>query len=347
MKRTLSPLCALLLAGACALACHPMENYQTEKFKLAASPAAADGYPAEIYRGNFLRSDGKSFPVPSGNFLTSGWGGSGTDAVVGEALQPAPDSLEILWFSYAEDKFYEGHFRLPQQRIHALLREGYWDQETKKQLTYSDLTVCVLPTGGVVVWLVGRNQVLIGRFQAQETAFNFRRFNSVANRALMFAQEKAKLPPAVQQQIAAGTLSAKKWDDYLTTYPWQLAFNLPVTLYDYSIDYLNSEGTDYPRTPDMAAYAQALLAPGPKPVPRRFSLFVQTEHGDRHQVRVKPFDEAETMAAFQALHRLSPASPITLQVELSTDFKKGSLVLKNEARAIPLRKTPVLLFDED
>ena len=75
MKRTLSRLCALLLAGACALACHPMENYQTEKFKLAASPCVPEGYPAEIYRGNFLRSDGKSFPVPSGNFLTSDWRG--------------------------------------------------------------------------------------------------------------------------------------------------------------------------------------------------------------------------------------------------------------------------------
>ena len=103
MRRSLpnafSRRCALLLAGACALACHPMENYQTEKFKLAASPAAADGYPAEIYRGNFLRSDGKSFPVPSGNFLTSGWRGSGTefgdlDSFDMEAGAGAQDSYE-------------------------------------------------------------------------------------------------------------------------------------------------------------------------------------------------------------------------------------------------------------
>ena len=347
MQKIFAHLCALLLVSTCAFSCHPMEDYQTEKFTLSASPAAADGYPAEIYRGNFIRSDGKSFPVPSGNFLTSGWSGSGTGAVIGDARQPAPDSLEIRWFSYAEDKFYEGHFRLSQQKIHALLKEGYWEADEKKHGTYDDLTVCVLPKGGVVVWLVGRNKVLIGRFQASETPFDFRLFNSGATRQEIVEDERSRLAPEVQQQIATGTLSPKKWDDYLVKYPWQLAFNLPVKLYDYEVSYLNAEGTNYPLTPDVALYAQALLAPGPKPVPQHATLFVQAAHGDKYQVRINAFDEAETMAAFQALHRLRPASPITLHVALSKDFKKGTLALANEAKEIPLTKTPVLLFDED
>lgn len=347
MQKVVLPLLILLFFSPYFFSCQSMDDYQSEKFRLSASACAADGYPVELYRGNFIRSDGKSFPVPSGTFLEGSWGLSGSVAVLGDAQQPAPDSLEVLWFSYPEDKFYEGHFRLPQQQIHALLKEGYWNPAEKKPNTYYQLTVCLLPKGAVVVWLTGSNRVLVGRFQASETVFDFKQFNGGATRAEIVQDERSRMSPEVQQQIAAGKLSSQKWDDYLRKYPWKLAFNQKLKLYNYGISYLSAEGTDFPATPDMALYAKVLLEPLPKAVPKDWNLFVETEAGHRHEIRVEAFDEAQTIAAFQTLHQGSPKSSITLFVEADKPFRQAKLVLQNEFRQIPLDKTKVQLFDED
>jgi len=208
----------LLLCGLCLfnlLSCHPVEPYQTERFDLIGASAAAEGYPMEVVDGRFRTSDGKGISLGP-EFLEGDWGHALGSMVSGDGTAPAPESLEI---SYPEDKFYEGRFALPQQKIYDLLKQGYWDSDDKKHGTYDELTVCLLPKGGVVLWLSGQNQVLIGRYQAHEIMYDFKRFNEAANRPLMVQQERAKMPAHVQAEIRTGTLSTKQWDTYLKTYP--------------------------------------------------------------------------------------------------------------------------------
>ena len=209
-------LCGLFFLSL--LSCHPLEPYQTERFGLIAGPAAAEGYPMEVVAGRFTTSDGKSFPIAN-EFLEGDWGHALSSYVSGDGTAPAPDNLEICWYSYPEDKFYEGRFALPQKKIYDLLKQGYWDGKENQHQTYDELTLCLLPTGGVVVWLAGQNQVLIGRYQAHEIAYDFKRFNEAANRPLMVQQERAQMPAHVQEEIRTGTLSARRWDTYLKTYP--------------------------------------------------------------------------------------------------------------------------------
>ena len=174
-----------------------MLAYQTEKFKLSAIPGAAKGYPMTIQVGNFIRSDGKTFPVPSGHTIDAGWTGIQIGWAVGDELQPAPDSLEILYFSYLEDTFYEGHFALPQERIHALLKQGFWDGFNNQLLTYDDFVVSVLPAGRVMVWLAGAGrQTLVGRYMAVPAPHtDFRRFYPATDRADMRKNKRAAAPP--------------------------------------------------------------------------------------------------------------------------------------------------------
>lgn len=117
-------------------------------------------------------------------------------------------------------------------------------------------------------------------------------------------------------------------------------------LYNYGISYLNAEGTNFPATPDMALYARVLLEPSAKAVPQEFTLFVQSEHGNKYQVRAD-FDEAETQAAFQALLRLSPKSPVTLFFIIDKPFQKATLTLKNEAKEILLTISKVEVLSAD
>ena len=327
-----------------------MLPYQTEKFTLSAGPCTVAGYWVTLQGGYFRNSQGKGFPVPSGHTLRGSWGASGTSWLVGDAQQAVPERLKLLWFAYAEDKFYEGEFVLPQEKLYHLLKQGYWDTDKQKYNTYTKFTVCVLPKGGVVVWLTGGNQTLVGRYQAHEvfpSALDYQRYYGRADRASMVKDTQAELPAEVQAQIKAGTISAKQWDEYLTTYPWQVAFNVPFPLYDYALYGANAERFANPLTRDLAPYRQFLLTPVPKPVPTAGYFYGTAEHGGRYDVRVRAFDQAETQAAFQTLHRLSPTSPITLLITLDKPYQKATLTLKNESKEIPLTKSKIEVLSED
>ena len=322
------------------------------QFELSAGPAVPDGYPATIYRGNFVLPDGHTLPIASGQLLTGSWGASGTSMPGGHVA--APDSLELLWFSYADDQFYEGHFLLPQQRMQALLQTGFWDTRTRQHDTYTQLTVCLLPKGGVVLWLTGGNRVLVGHYQATATDFDFHLFNPGTSRAELVREVRAQLSPEAQRQVATGTLSAHQWEKYLVQYPWKITFGHPVQLYDYGVDYFSAERTNYPAAPDPAnstadlnqtPFRQNLLAAGLKRVPRELYLFVQGPYGRKRQLRVDPLDEAETFAAFQTLHAKHPTEPLTLHIDQDERLTKAALTLRAGQEAIPLTKSKVQFFD--
>ena len=341
-------------SAACAQSTTPssparMSAYQTEKFKLSAGPCAADGYWVTIQGGSFLNSLGGGFPVPSGHTLEANWGASGTAWAVGDEMQAVPERLKMLWFSYAENKFYQGDFALPQEKLYHLLKQGTWDIEKQKKVTYTEFTVCVLPKGVVVVWLTGGNQVLVGRFLAHEitpSPDDYKRYYGPADRLSMVKETQAEMPAEVQAEIKAGKLSTKKWDDYLTLYPWQVAFNVPFPLYEYSISFVDAERISNPLTQDLAPYRQFLLTSTPKPVPSDCFFYGTAEHGGRYEIRIRDFDQPELTAAFQTLHRLSPASPITLLFTIDKPFQKATLTLKNEAKEIPLTKNKIEVFSQ-
>ena len=290
-------LVVLLLAAFPA--CHPLEPYQTERFDLTAGPAAAEGYPMEIVEGRFITSDGKSIPFGA-EFLEGDWGLSHSGVVGGDGTAPAPDSLEVRWFSYPEDKFYEGHFLLPQKTIYDLLKQGYWNAEDKRQETYNELTVCLLPKGVVVVWLSGQNQVLLGRYEGHEINFDFKRFNEAANRPLMMQQEQAKLPAAVQAAIRTHSLNTRQWDTYLKTYAWNLAFSQPLKLYDCGSAYFNGEIRNASSSRTVPSHVQTLLTLDSKPIPSNYSTLL---------FLVIDFEQVVSSSSSAAFQPVGPTGP--------------------------------------
>ena len=322
-----------------------MPASQTEKFRLSAGPCAVDGYPATILEGRFINSVGGGFPVPYGHTIDGNWGRSGIGWAVGDVMQAVPDSLELRWFSYTEDKFYEGHFLLPQERLHALLKQGYWNAEEKKHETYGDFTVCVAPTGAAYVWLGGTNTVFIGRYQAREIHYDFAQFIPMADRAQVVKEGREHLSSQVKKEIATGTVSTKKWDAYLKTYPWQVAFSQPLALTDFAVGYRNAEEIAAPLTAEMAPYLQLMLAPGAKPVPKDAAFSLKGAYGRQRQLRVDLFDEHETMAAFQALHAQHPQEPITLFIDTDERLTHATLSLRAGQQVVPLPKSHGQFFD--
>ncbi|GAB3638338.1 hypothetical protein GCM10027422_39280 [Hymenobacter arcticus] len=317
------------------------------KFALSATPGTADGYPARYEEARFITPGGGSFPVPYGHLLKGNWGGSAIYWAVGDELQPVPESLEIRWFSYPENKFYEGHFPMPQAHLRTLLERGLWERETKSHFTYSTLNVCVVPGGIVVVWLSAgqSNKVLIGRYQAHEIAYDYDRFRPGVDRAAAVRETKATLSAAVKHEIATGTLSSKKWDAYLRQYPWKLEFSRPLTLTRFAMGFFDAEAIGDPSSADAAVQAQLVLAPSPKPVPKTAMLYVAGPYGRQRLFKLVPFDETETLAAFQTLHAQHPKDVITLYVDTDERLSKATLSLRAGGQVIPLTKTSVQFFD--
>lgn len=319
--------------------------YQTEKFHLSAGPATVEGYPATIDQGRFVNSSGGGFVVPYGHFLESGWTGSGIRWAVGDEMQAVPERLELRWFSYADDKFYEGNFLLPQEKMYALLKQGFWDPVPKRHYTYESFTVCVLPTGGVVVWLGGLRKVVVGRFQAQEIQYDYARHRPGVDRAASVAQTRGRLPAAVQAEIKAGTLSTKKWEAYLKRYPWKLELSRPLTLFNHGIIYRSAEKASFPLTADGVGFAEEVLDPSPKPVPQSCMLYLAGAYGRQRLLKVKSLDEAETMGAFQTLAAKHPGQIIALHVEIDEELKKATLSLRAGGQTLPLTKSTLQFFD--
>jgi len=208
--------------------------------------------------------------------------------------------------------------------------------------------VSVLPKGLVVVWLVGPGrQTLVGHYRAHLSDADYQRFYPGVDRAQAVRGRQASMPPAVRQQIVAGTISSRQWENYLLTFPWQFELSPGVTLATYRLTYLSGESTTGPDTSDSASYVRALLSTRPRPVPRNGTWWVRDEAGHAYRVRVRRFEAAETQAAFRTLHQAQPTSPITLRLETDKYVKQAAFVLVAGQQTIPLPKTSVEILPGD
>lgn len=99
----------------------------------------------------------------------TGWGRN-------DEYHPIPEKLYVAWYSPHEDKFYQGTFVMPSDKIKKELDKMWRAYPTKSLYTadhfdrYKDLIVGVVPGGDVVVWLSSLSQTIeIGRYKAAVT----------------------------------------------------------------------------------------------------------------------------------------------------------------------------------
>lgn len=100
-----------------------------------------------------------------------------TSSGLNDEYHPLPKKLYVAWFSSAENKFYEGLFDMPYDKIKEEF-DKMWStsapyaiqQVSGKYERFTDIVVGVAPKGDVVVWISSGTQTLeIGRYKAKET----------------------------------------------------------------------------------------------------------------------------------------------------------------------------------
>ena len=346
-----------------------LENYKTEKFEWNGDATAPVGYPMWIiYPHSFILSDGYEAVIPNATDMEDGWERSARSWSVGESNKAMPDSLKIAWYSLTEDKFYKGNFKMPQEKIYNIFKDGYliygidakrlvcegYDKKELHKETFSALTVGLAPKGMVVVWASGQNKIEIGRFQGKEVPEGpeadilWKQIAELSDRPISVKQSMREFTPEVQKEVLQGKISSKKWDDYRIRYPWKIAFNQKLEIYDFYARFFNSEKIGLPPTTDQESYNRIILENKPKAVPSDLGIFVKTINGIKYWIRVNSCDEHEIIEVFKKLNQISPNQDITIQININETFTKIDFIIKNDIKEVVFEKckTKLILIDK-
>ena len=177
------PLSALALIG-CG------EKNMTS-FDWIASESGPKHYPVEIISGDFELAKGGNTYIPSGVYLNRiKWGDFRSTHLSGPDGKSLPTKLNITFFSYLEDKFYQGSFDLPYEDILSHFQTPYYSSKEGGEKRPDRIVVGVSPGGGVAVWLRGfekNTQVFYGK--AQVINYEWKEFGGVDEPRSQYVRE--------------------------------------------------------------------------------------------------------------------------------------------------------------
>jgi len=316
--------------GACA---------SMAKYELQATEGAPKGYPMQIITGDLHYHDGSgSLYVPEGALLYNGWGNGRSSHVVGDDKKPLPDRLHIVFFSYTENQFYEGDFKLPYEKIASLFQAGFYSPNLEKHTTYHKIVVGVAPGGVVSVWLwkiEKRTEIFFGKAKKIEGNWKWINDNPKYTReeyVRLGIEDVLKTKEAIEAYHKNG-VPFGLWEKYhKARYHWVPVFtNMP--LYDKRIsliEYFNGEidYLDYPLSKGIVEQTRA--------VPKKITYVWDQPYGKPLMLELF-FDEKSIFKLFEKMAR--PGE--TLKFEFRVVEKDGkndfTMWLKNDKDAVEIK----------
>ena len=206
------------------------------EYEWGISVNAPIGYPIHVYAGRV----GSQYIISELWCSTEepDWG----SAYVNEGNDPKelPKDIDIVWFSFIENCFYNLQAPLDYEKIEKLFKEGFEQRIRYGELrhtTYNGLVVGLAPGGTVVVW-VGKGYspiTEVGRFQASRTYLT-ETSDMDSHERLIFDKEYRKsiatasniVPLEVQKANEGKPIPYNLWDRYAETqYRWYPTFEIP------------------------------------------------------------------------------------------------------------------------
>jgi len=333
--------CLLALLGMAMLATAQKctrEKGTTPMFEWLPTEAAPDRFPVHLIRGDLFFADGNSVYVPDGRDVANGWGMRGSTHIVGEVEKPVPVRLELEWFSYTEDRFYQGAFALPAEEMTALFSAGVTDPLTGRLLGFERIIVGMAPEGTVSVWMAaGAEVVEVASFLAPEVSLPWERVlknPEVSREAFVRQVLEAKLGPEGLARLAREGVPKGLYQGYRKRYLWRPLVKGPGTPTGLWVRSFNGENS-------FIGPAGPAVARASRPVPAEMQLDWIAPGSAALTAKVT-FDEAEIFAAFAKLSRGEASHQLVLEIQVS---RSGAAVsLRDETYILPLEKVRVDLF---
>lgn len=313
--------------------CGNMFTKNKNRFHWLATESAPKNYPMRIINGTFYFHNEKGgLYVPTAASIGHFWGTGESTHVVGEDFKPLPDRLDIRFFSFTENKLYQGSFDLPYEKILALFKEGV--ERDKETPIFNRMMVGVAPGGAVAVWVRGRGEtreVFFGQAEPYEAEIRTLLDGEITDRAAYARSYLEDLPSETLADIDKNGVPFGLWEKYRTPYKWATILRTEKKLSnDTKYSFFNGESyrLDYPFNDEI------LKAPRPLPLLIGFGCYI--EGTSKQYFFVVRFDEKELYAAFDKLNgreelvniEIEPFMPKNL-TKVKLYNSKGSIELKN------------------
>jgi len=212
-------------------------------YKYDAGIGTPEHYDIDTYQQVFYSADRKMIPIYGMGVHLGGMWGDGNSFVVGDQNKEVPAFFKIGYYSYVENKFFEGEFNLPQQEIEKYLQEKVVNPVNgQEQPKYNYFSIGIALNGMVVLWIKGNeNQKEIAKFQASEK--HYEKFSDV------FDDERSQkeihegwfknYSEAFKKQILTNDLPYERWELYRKRY--KLKIEVSKNISRLQVDKINME----------------------------------------------------------------------------------------------------------
>jgi len=236
-KITIYLLCLFAFSHLASCQNKTEKNMSTEIYDWKETISCPPGYPVEVYRGGLQNlKEGTYTSLNLGIHRgLEGWGSQGRSMDSG--VKPLPDHLNVVYLSFAEEKFFQVDSDLDYEKMASLFRKGYDIKATSgsgkiRHENYDTVIVGFAPGGVCVVWIVGvGRQTEIGRYQGKEVMIPQKEIDGLdSHNHLLFESEYRKKvmknPNIVPVASQGKPISYGLWDTYRNRYSWKPVFEL-------------------------------------------------------------------------------------------------------------------------
>lgn len=209
------------------------QNIMTDTYSYETGSGCDSYYPIETYQQVFYSANQEMINIDGLGVQRGPWGNGGVTYIKNnESGNKIPSSLKVGYYSDTEDKFYEGEFKIPSQKIEEYLREKspIGDTDEKEGYKYNRIEVGFALGGRVTLWMKGKNwQKELITVKAKEA---FPEWNIIfddtdrkevvedALRGNIFTEK-------VKNEVRTNSLPLNLWDIYDNRYNWKINLNLP------------------------------------------------------------------------------------------------------------------------
>jgi hypothetical protein len=299
--------------------------------------------PMEIESSYFFYKGGGIIYVPPGQFEEHNWSSSSALDIVGPDLKRLPERLKVTYYSYWEDKIYQGDFVLPYDRIAKLFADGFQTLSgpQKAHVTYQRIVAGVAPGGAVTVWLEGggrRTQVLFAYANAVEANWHetFEYAPEIVRQEWRSSVLAALPDNAITRQYKKA-VPFGLWERWQKRYAWYPVFeNLAVPNYLFPVHYFNGERIDirFPQTEPPSDGRATPSTLGYK--------YIETVRGAPKSCFLEAiFDQDETLQAFDRLSQDGKPFQLVIRRDGPGEYPTEVLV-RNDSLSIQLSKVSIL-----